>query len=126
MARPTTPCNAYRSILLMPREPTSRIVQDEETAGSLPYSPKLLEVVVFLGSTVLASKGRRPFVDAATWYVAASLLAPPPPRKVKAGAAAASRIIPMTIRASNFFFMRSSFPQRRNSSAPPCCPTQPP
>ena len=75
MARPTTPTNAYRSILLMPREPTSRIVQDEDTARSLPYSPKLLEVVVFLGSTVLASKGRRPFVAAATWS-AASLVAP--------------------------------------------------
>src|SRR5215204_1966417 len=82
MARPTTPCNAYRSILLMPREPTSRIVQDEDTAGSLPYSPKLLEVVVFLGSTVLASKGRRPFVAAATWS-AASLVAPTAATKSK-------------------------------------------
>jgi hypothetical protein len=36
MARPTTPSNAYRSIFLMPREPASRIVQDEDTAGSLP------------------------------------------------------------------------------------------
>src|SRR5215211_8100373 len=93
MARQTIPINAYRSILLMPREPTSRIVQDEDTAGSLPYSPKLLEVVVFLGSTVLASKGRRPFVAAATWSVAASLVAPTAQAAVQEGRVAARNVL---------------------------------
>ena len=58
-----------------------------------PYSPKLLEVGVFLGSTVLASKGRRPFVAAATWSVAASLVAPTAQAAVQEGHVAARNVL---------------------------------
>jgi NADH dehydrogenase len=58
-----------------------------------PYSPKLLEVGVFLGSTVLASKGRRPFVAAATWSVAASLVAPTAQAAVQEGRVAARNVL---------------------------------
>ena len=81
MARQTTPTNVYGSIFLMPREPASRIVHDEDPTGSLPLFAKLLEEVVFLGSTVLASKGGGP--SSPRLFPATSLVAPPAATKSK-------------------------------------------